>query len=53
MGSPRSDLGRESDYKTLRPALQKIGRFEFFAMTHIDADHIDGALQLLAQASSR
>jgi beta-lactamase superfamily II metal-dependent hydrolase len=43
------DLGRESDYKTLRPALQKIGRFEFFAMTHIDADHIAGAMPLVKE----
>jgi beta-lactamase superfamily II metal-dependent hydrolase len=46
------DLGRTNDYKQLRPALRKIGRFELFTISHIDADHIEGAIPLLKEATA-
>jgi beta-lactamase superfamily II metal-dependent hydrolase len=41
------DLGRTKNFRAARPALEKIGRFELFVMTHIDADHIEGAMPLV------
>ena len=46
------DLGRTNDYKKLRPTLEKIGRFELFVISHIDADHIEGAIPLLKEATA-
>jgi beta-lactamase superfamily II metal-dependent hydrolase len=46
------DLGRNADYKAIRPALQKIRRFELFTITHIDADHIAGAMPLVKENSA-
>lgn len=44
------DGGRESTYKTLRPALELIarrgGKLDLLVLTHIDADHIAGILKL-------
>jgi beta-lactamase superfamily II metal-dependent hydrolase len=45
------DLGRTSDYKAIRPALKEAGRFELFTISHIDADHIAGAIPLMKEAS--
>ena len=46
------DLGRAANYGTLRPALHRIGRFELFAISHIDADHIEGAMPLLKERTA-
>jgi beta-lactamase superfamily II metal-dependent hydrolase len=43
------DLGRTADYKALKPALAATGRFELFVISHIDADHIEGAMPLVAE----
>jgi beta-lactamase superfamily II metal-dependent hydrolase len=43
------DLGRPGDYRAMRPALQEIGRFELFTISHIDADHIAGAIPLMKE----
>ena len=40
------DLGRTGDYRALKPLLQEIGTFELFTISHIDADHIEGAVPL-------
>jgi beta-lactamase superfamily II metal-dependent hydrolase len=46
------DLGRPGDYRALRPELVAIGRFEFFVISHIDADHIGGAMPLVKEKSA-
>jgi beta-lactamase superfamily II metal-dependent hydrolase len=46
------DLGRPGDYRALRPLLQQTGRFEFFTISHIDADHIGGAMPLVREKSA-
>ena len=46
------DLGRPSDYRALRPELVKMERFEFFVISHIDADHIGGAMPLVKEKSA-
>ncbi|PRH88800.1 hypothetical protein C5L14_06170 [Labrys okinawensis] len=43
------DLGRTKNYRALKPLLQTIGTFELFAISHIDADHIEGAVPLFAE----
>jgi beta-lactamase superfamily II metal-dependent hydrolase len=43
------DLGRTGDYRNLKPLLQQTGRFELFAITHIDADHIEGVVPLFKE----
>jgi beta-lactamase superfamily II metal-dependent hydrolase len=45
------DLGRTADYRALKPLLEKIGVFDLFVMTHIDADHIEGAVPLFKEAT--
>jgi len=45
------DLGRTADYRALKPSLEKIGEFDLFVMTHIDADHIEGAMPLFKEAA--
>jgi beta-lactamase superfamily II metal-dependent hydrolase len=40
------DLGRTDDYRALKPQLTEIGKFDLFTVTHIDADHIEGAVPL-------
>jgi len=42
------DLGRQRDYRALLPRLREIGQFALFVMSHIDADHIAGAMPLVA-----
>jgi beta-lactamase superfamily II metal-dependent hydrolase len=52
--SPRHaliDLGRSKDYKALKPLLEGIAAFELVTFTHIDADHISGAVTLFKEAS--
>jgi beta-lactamase superfamily II metal-dependent hydrolase len=46
------DLGRPVDYRALRPELQQTGRFEFFTISHIDADHIGGAMPLMKERAA-
>jgi beta-lactamase superfamily II metal-dependent hydrolase len=46
------DLGRTRDYKALRPRLADIGRFALFTISHIDADHIEGAMPLMKEATA-
>ena len=46
------DLGRAANYETLRPVLHRIGRLELFAISHIDADHIEGAMPLLKERTA-
>jgi len=41
------DLGRTGDYKALKAQIEAIGTFELFVITHIDADHIEGAMPLI------
>jgi beta-lactamase superfamily II metal-dependent hydrolase len=43
------DLGRTKNYRALKPLLQAISEFELFAITHIDADHIEGAVPLFKE----
>lgn len=45
------DLGRNGDYKALKPLLQEIASFELFAVSHIDADHIEGAVPMFKEAA--
>lgn len=40
------DLGRTKNYRALKPLLQNISSFELLTITHIDADHIEGAVPL-------
>lgn len=50
--SPRRaliDLGRTKNYKALKPLLVQIAELELFAITHIDADHIEGAVPLFKE----
>jgi len=46
------DLGRPADYKAMRSELSSTGRFEFFTISHIDADHIGGAMPLAKEKSA-
>jgi beta-lactamase superfamily II metal-dependent hydrolase len=46
------DLGRTADYRALAPELRRIGRFEVFVMTHVDADHIEGAMPLVRERTA-
>lgn len=43
------DLGRTRDYWALRPWLAAAGDVELFVITHIDADHISGAMPLVRE----
>ncbi|SCB58078.1 hypothetical protein GA0061105_1042 [Rhizobium aethiopicum] len=44
------DLGRTGDYRALKPLLSIVEKFDLFCLTHIDADHIEGALPLFKEA---
>lgn len=44
------DLGRRGDYKKLKPLLATTKHFDLVTFTHIDADHIEGAVPLFADA---
>ncbi|MCP4072978.1 MAG: hypothetical protein GY742_14770 [Hyphomicrobiales bacterium] len=43
------DLGRTKDYKAIRGLLEQIQDFELFVITHIDADHISGAMPMVRE----
>lgn len=45
------DLGRQGDYANLRPWLEQTRNLALFVVTHIDADHIEGAMPLAAEAT--
>ncbi|HEY8610169.1 MAG TPA: hypothetical protein VIL69_02630 [Roseomonas sp.] len=44
------DLGRTRDYRALRPTLADISVLDLLVITHIDADHIEGAVPLFGEA---
>ncbi|ADV14911.1 hypothetical protein Mesau_05942 [Mesorhizobium australicum WSM2073] len=46
------DLGRTKDYGTARPALKEMSNCELFVISHIDADHIEGAMPLVREAAA-
>jgi beta-lactamase superfamily II metal-dependent hydrolase len=46
------DLGRENDYRKLRAGGVASGPLELFVITHVDADHIAGAIPMVAEASA-
>lgn len=46
------DLGRTADYRALRPWLVEIGNIDLLVITHIDADHIEGAMPMVAEAQA-
>lgn len=41
------DLGRGSTWRAVRPVLAGLGDVELFVMSHIDADHIAGAIPMV------
>lgn len=43
------DLGRTKDYRALKPFLKKIAVLDLLAISHIDADHIEGAIPLFKE----
>ncbi|SNS40962.1 hypothetical protein SAMN05421770_101854 [Granulicella rosea] len=52
---PRSllvDLGREACYQSIRPQLERLGDIELFVMSHLDADHIAGAMPMVRAQSA-
>lgn len=46
------DLGRTADYRAMRDWLVATGRIDLMVITHIDADHIEGAMPMVAEASA-
>lgn len=46
------DLGRTADYAALRPWLAQAQRVELFTISHIDADHISGAMPLVREPAA-
>ena len=46
------DLGRKADYRALRDWLVATGRLDLMVITHIDADHIEGAMPLVAEPTA-
>ncbi len=44
------DLGRTGDYRALRAALAARRRYELMVVTHVDADHIEGAMPMVQEA---
>ncbi|TPK87465.1 hypothetical protein FJ548_14250 [Mesorhizobium sp. B2-4-17] len=43
------DLGRTGDYRALKSLLEDIGTFDLFTISHIDVDHIEGAVPLFKE----
>jgi len=43
------DLGRTKNYRALKPLLKGIAEIDLFTVTHIDADHIAGAVPLFKE----
>ncbi|WID99683.1 hypothetical protein QO058_30245 (plasmid) [Bosea vestrisii] len=41
------DLGRTKDYRALLPELKARKSYDLFVITHVDADHIEGAMPLV------
>ncbi len=46
------DLGRTSNYKANKPELTALGHVEAFVISHIDADHIEGAMPMVKEAQA-
>lgn len=46
------DLGRTADYRALRPWLTSTGNIDLLVVTHIDADHIEGAMPMVAEPAA-
>lgn len=46
------DLGRGGTYKSIRKQLQTLGNVELFVMSHVDADHIAGAIPMVREKSA-
>ncbi len=46
------DLGRTKDYRRLRSWLTETGRIDLLVFTHIDADHIEGAMPMVAEPTA-
>lgn len=44
------DLGRARSYRSLAPLFRELGSLELLVITHIDADHIEGAVPLFREA---
>jgi beta-lactamase superfamily II metal-dependent hydrolase len=44
------DLGRATTYKSLRSRLKSLSNIELFVVSHIDADHIAGAVPLARES---
>ena len=45
------DLGRSVTYESVRPALAELGEVELLVISHIDADHIGGAMPLVRESA--
>ncbi len=45
------DLGRAATYKAVKSDLQALGEVELFVMSHIDADHIAGAIPMVRESA--
>lgn len=45
------DLGRTKDYRALKPLLAELGALDLFVLSHIDADHIEGAVAMFKDAA--
>uniref|UniRef100_A0A973W8U4 Metallo-beta-lactamase domain-containing protein n=1 Tax=Bradyrhizobium septentrionale TaxID=1404411 RepID=A0A973W8U4_9BRAD len=43
------DFGRTKDYRRLAPLLRRVREFDLVVLTHIDADHIEGAVPLFRE----
>jgi beta-lactamase superfamily II metal-dependent hydrolase len=46
------DVGRTKNYRALKPLLEEIKEVDLFTITHIDADHIAGAVPLFKEEPS-
>ena len=46
------DLGRGSTYKAVKPVLQSLENIELFVMSHVDADHIAGAIPMVREPAA-
>ncbi len=46
------DLGRTKNYRALAPALRGLANVELLVISHIDADHIEGAVPMASEPSA-
>ena len=46
------DLGRGATYQTVKSQLKALDNVELFVMSHIDADHIGGAIPMVREAAA-